>query len=1018
MQPIPTYQSSKKRRTAQYVASHAIFLFLWILALWAYSAMSGAQNPPPPERVYGTADGQIQLFTPSAVVEAGGGGGGGGAGLSDKVPLVESGTGAAGSGTEASRDDHVHPAAGGGTPTPLSDATPKAAGTAAAGAATAASRGDHVHPAELPSITGHAGNVLTVNSGATGIEWAAGGGGGSGGGSLSMVARVNGSRSNQGSPAWIPPAHSSLAFLFSTGTGNNRYMGPFLTPEANSFTVTGALGERAGTCRINRSHENIWSISGCGSVFSWTIYSLEGGGGSGGGSGPSIPEPTAAGKLKHLRVNAAGAAYELADPPTVPGGLIPVGNSGLCVKSAGNGMLRYADCGSPRVLSNHTPKVEGTADPGVDTQVSRSDHVHPSGGGGTPTPLSDATPKAAGTAAAGAATAASRGDHVHPAQAIPQAATATPKVEAGSGAVGTGSTWARDDHVHPSGGSTTPLSDATPKAAGTAAAGAATAASRGDHVHPAQAIPQAATATPKVEAGSGAVGTGTAWARDDHVHPADPGLNPNLRIVRRVANLLTVPVAQWMIPNSSVRPRASVVDWTGSTPRLSGNFNRGSNPEAVTGGVKSIGALILRPASDTPHTETEGQLSEYAVRLYHTTSTAELIIPFVEWPEPTEVTYTYGQIKLFYLFYPLGLVGAEYDRAAVVRATDTDGNAIAYTTRFTGDITLAHGYSDSVPELGDAVENLQHLTQDLTVATTPTPWATSTVEGAGVAVATTSSPPSSGYAATLNEPSGGWPAGARIYARLPRGADKTTYRIREIGSVVIVDDYGGSWRGIAVRSDPAHDYYAVNAGFGGDRQLVLEHTGSIERTLYHGEVPTLQRFIDDNSSKLDIIEGGPVGTGAPALNSVWTINQCAGTGDDRTCDASWQPLHHSQKGTVRTLVQHGTSAANSTTANFTQFNKMRHGEIAAGRGYDDHILIVRHLAGNPQNLHIIQCHIPGIQGDWAATNSAPINLQGPNGSGCSMQVPPDGKITINWTTPLAGQKIAGDSWRLYGVDWQ
>ena len=78
------------------------------------------------------------------------GGSGGGPPLSNAVPKVESGTGAAGVATAASRGDHVHPAAGGGgTPTPLSDQTPKDLGTANAGTATAASRGDHVH--KLPT---------------------------------------------------------------------------------------------------------------------------------------------------------------------------------------------------------------------------------------------------------------------------------------------------------------------------------------------------------------------------------------------------------------------------------------------------------------------------------------------------------------------------------------------------------------------------------------------------------------------------------------------------------------------------------------------------------------------------------------------------------------------------------------------------------------------------------------------------------------------------------------------------
>ena len=113
------------------------------------------------------------------------GGGGGGADLSNKTPLVERGTGAPGSGTEGSRDDHVHPlrsitplpaglypvgtsgnclkastagAAGTGTlrygdcgsPRVLSDADPKVDATAAPGTNSRVSRSDHVHP--LPAV--------------------------------------------------------------------------------------------------------------------------------------------------------------------------------------------------------------------------------------------------------------------------------------------------------------------------------------------------------------------------------------------------------------------------------------------------------------------------------------------------------------------------------------------------------------------------------------------------------------------------------------------------------------------------------------------------------------------------------------------------------------------------------------------------------------------------------------------------------------------------------------------------
>ena len=160
---------------------------------------------------------------------------------------------------------------------------------------------------------------------------------------------------------------------------------------------------------------------------------------------------TAASRDDHVHPAAGGGA----DLPT---GLVPVGTAGLCVKSktAGeNGELDYADCGSPRVLSNRNPLIEGTADPGNRTDVSRADHVHPTGGGGgggTATPLSDVKPLVEGTADPGTASAASRGDHVHPARVIPpgvQLSSKKPVVEAGTGAAGAGTAASRDDHVHP-----------------------------------------------------------------------------------------------------------------------------------------------------------------------------------------------------------------------------------------------------------------------------------------------------------------------------------------------------------------------------------------------------------------------------------------------------------------------------------------------------------------------------------------------------------------------------------------
>jgi hypothetical protein len=63
------------------------------------------------------------------------------------TPLVESGAGAVGASTKYAREDHVHPASGGGGASP-SNANPAMDGVAAPGASALYSRGDHVHPSD------------------------------------------------------------------------------------------------------------------------------------------------------------------------------------------------------------------------------------------------------------------------------------------------------------------------------------------------------------------------------------------------------------------------------------------------------------------------------------------------------------------------------------------------------------------------------------------------------------------------------------------------------------------------------------------------------------------------------------------------------------------------------------------------------------------------------------------------------------------------------------------------------
>jgi len=123
-----------------------------------------------------------------------------------------------------------------------------------------------------------------------------------------------------------------------------------------------------------------------------------------------------------------------------------VGANGTCAKSDGSGGLRYGDCGSPRVLSNTLPKVDGSAAPGTSVQASRGDHVHPSN-------LSDRTPAPTGAAPdAGTATSAARGDHIHQTTL----SLLAPKPNAATATAGNGSAPAPWNHVHPFAGNELP----------------------------------------------------------------------------------------------------------------------------------------------------------------------------------------------------------------------------------------------------------------------------------------------------------------------------------------------------------------------------------------------------------------------------------------------------------------------------------------------------------------------------------------------------------------------------------
>ena len=235
----------------------------------------------------------------------------------------------------------------------------------------------------LPAITGQGGKVLGVNASATGLEWT---GTSSGGGAdtaevtytfvaslrFASVGVPTGSKTlNRTGEAWnysnrpvraatisLEGRASYVSCLFvqsgigaqrctgrTTGTGGVQYL-------VNLAATALRTGCDDGISACTKYELTTSSLSGqtTPQTHVVSLYTLDVVGG-GGASGPTIPDPTAAGALDYLRVNAAGGAYELADFPAIPAG------------------------------STDDPKpAAAKAFRGTSNQWSPSDHVHPLAG--------------------------------------------------------------------------------------------------------------------------------------------------------------------------------------------------------------------------------------------------------------------------------------------------------------------------------------------------------------------------------------------------------------------------------------------------------------------------------------------------------------------------------------------------------------------------------------------------------------------------------------------------------------
>ena len=319
-------------------------------------------------------------------------GGGSGATLSD-TPAVATGTTAgAGTATEASRQDHVHPQTGLAT---------SAALTAAVAAVRAVPDPAHVSD----------GDVLTANGGS--YAWAAGGGSsGGGGGEWTVLATASAPRTTS---------------TFSVGTGRDpdwTYAEGHTVASARAL-LTGDTPPEFAVRMIQGSNLSLAQFGAQATVAGTGHVSMR-------GVINKLPFQGTTGDAVSAELGVSGTQTIFQTANTA--GLWSAATVSLVYRLPGGG-----GGGKATPLSDGIPKAltSGAGASGVGTAASRGDHEHPAS-------LSDAAPKIAGTAAAGTGTKWSRDDHVHPANL----SDANPNHLAVMAAAGEATAASRADHVH------------------------------------------------------------------------------------------------------------------------------------------------------------------------------------------------------------------------------------------------------------------------------------------------------------------------------------------------------------------------------------------------------------------------------------------------------------------------------------------------------------------------------------------------------------------------------------------
>ncbi|MDE0383815.1 MAG: hypothetical protein OXI22_08035 [Defluviicoccus sp.] len=912
----------------------------------------------------------LELFTPRQVVQAGGGGGGGSTTpLSSDTPKVESGSGAPGTENAASRGDHVHPAR----------TIPK-------------------QPLSSFGTVGASGTCAKANSSRDGLAYGDCGSPRvlSNRDPLSAGSADPGNRSDVSRSDHVHPAARGTTVYVAKADPRNPVAGSIWLRNLKPFQVRTLDSDGSG-----------WTTQ-----FTFPVNAL------------ASATPAAASGSGVVGVSGDAARADHAHPaPTV------AAYSSTITRLGGNNANGKAGTENAASRGDHVHrssfgdadqlKAAGTANAGYENVSARIDHVHP--GAAATVPYSSAKPAALGTAAAGTENAASRGDHVHP--------TNLPGLTGHGGnalfvnAAETGTEWKAVGGGGGSGGSAQQI------------------------VWQENKRIQLPTTCPTI-----AARPGTLFFDD-------------IELAAGVYYFAAI---------GGFQRQTDFSDTGGAGVGLTLFMQKGS--DAITNIDTGAGAGLNETGPRTAASRTlEADTYDFFVSPYffgftacsgHYIETTLTIFkqtvtaggggssgPSI--PNPTAAGASrYLRVNAAGAAYE---VGTNLDDA--VAALDSEAGDLEDLTR-----DLYRAPNSATPTWA-ANANATNAQIAYFVGTGSAP----NITGLTFQTSTVPKPAPPGWATGFN------------IVRLASGQNRGNYRVRWVEPDTVTVIPGNQWSQIFPSAGAAagSTYWLPFAGVfrGRVTSIVLDASSNanhIGQTDYHGDPVAVRQWAKDDTTKIpasklpadelpaipgdtatkqyalepktdgsgvewsndifsalstnaqdigdalervghvDMPSDAEANKSALAAGQVWTIGSCKDTAGSRACTAGFAASAH---GTQRHLVKFGTGAANATSASFAPVGRLTQHALISGTSYDEFVLTARHVAGNPTRTMIRSCRIPGIQGDWVANAANPVHLISESGN-CSLVAPATGNLTVTWAAPLGGQKIAGDTWRLYGVDWR